>query len=131
MSSREELIFVFQFAIGGVGNDIGTDCQCRVDLSGCCGRKLRAVWAAEFPEAGKTWQGRGFILARRGRIDQAGSAAVVDPEEGALKLWVDQLLGMPGGMLWGQEIQLVFRLGKDLADQLAKFLVKVLTVGAG
>jgi hypothetical protein len=83
------------------------------------------------PQAGEARHGGGILLQiRRRGIDQAGAAAVVDPKERPVELRGDDLLGMPGGMLRGEEVELVFGLGEDLADELTQAGVEIATRGA-
>ena len=124
----EQLVFALELAVGRVGEHVRADGEGRVDLALDRRRERPAGRPADLPQAGEARHRRGITLQiRRWSIDQACTAAIVDAQQRPVELRRHERLGVPGGVLGRQQVQAVFRLGKDLPHQLAKAAVEVAT----
>ena len=127
----EEFVLPLELAVRGIGEHVGSDGQRSRHLAADGGRQVATTRAPEFPEAGEARHagGLGAPIGWR-RVDQAGAAAVIDSQERAMQLWRNDFLGMPGGVLGGQQVEPILGLGKDLTHQLTKPPVKLITLRA-
>ena len=123
---REQLVLPLQLPVGGVGDDVGADRQGGLDLGADRGRERPGLRLPHLPQAGEARHRGGVLLEIRGRgVDQAGAAAVVDAEQRPVEFRRDDLLGMPGGMLRREKVELVLGLGEDFADELAEAGIEI------